>query len=201
MFFGREAAGAAGVRVHASPRLKAFLETNGPWDQLVSLQNIKLEPMLDGTATTIGDRLKVRPQLAPHRDEYSDTVGFWIEGPDASAFFLPDIDDWDAWRDDFSVEVADVVRKANVVFLDATFFDDGELDGRDMSESPHPRVVETMARLSGLSARDRAKVRFIHYNHTNPIRFAGSPQSVAVMAAGFGIARRGDRFCLAVAGR
>ncbi|MCB0316049.1 MAG: pyrroloquinoline quinone biosynthesis protein PqqB, partial [Calditrichaeota bacterium] len=39
---GREVIGAGGVPVYAMPRMETFLRSNGPWDQLVSLQNISL---------------------------------------------------------------------------------------------------------------------------------------------------------------
>ena len=42
MYLGKEAMNANGVEVFAMPRLKKFLETNGPWSQLVNLNNIHL---------------------------------------------------------------------------------------------------------------------------------------------------------------
>ncbi|NNF95190.1 MAG: pyrroloquinoline quinone biosynthesis protein PqqB, partial [Altererythrobacter sp.] len=80
--------------------------------------------------------------------------------------------------------------------VDATFWDDNELKGRDMSEIPHPRVTQTMDLLQDLPASERAKVHFIHYNHTNPIRDPDSPESKEVIERGFNVARRGDRICL-----
>jgi pyrroloquinoline quinone biosynthesis protein B len=83
-----------------------------------------------------------------------------------------------------------------MVFVDATFWDDNELPGRDMSAIPHPRVKATMDRLQSLPASERGKVHFIHYNHTNPIRDPASAESREVEARGFNVARRGQRFCL-----
>ena len=40
MYFGREALNSKLVNVYAMPRMKKFLEENGPWSQLVSLENI-----------------------------------------------------------------------------------------------------------------------------------------------------------------
>jgi len=45
MHLGREAMGAHDVRVWAMPRMTAFLSGNGPWDQLVKLNNIELQPL------------------------------------------------------------------------------------------------------------------------------------------------------------
>jgi pyrroloquinoline quinone biosynthesis protein B len=87
------------------------------------------------------------------------------------------------------------------VFIDATFWDDNELldengVGRDMSEIPHPRVTETMDMLQHLPPQERAKIHFIHYNHTNPIRDPSSPESHEVSDRGFTVARRAARYCL-----
>ena len=40
MYFGREALNSKSINVYAMPRMKKFLEQNGPWSQLVSLENI-----------------------------------------------------------------------------------------------------------------------------------------------------------------
>jgi len=118
----------------------------------------------------------------PHRQEFTDTVAWRIDGPRRSALWLPDIDAWDRWDRD----VRDVVSSVDVAFLDATFFADGELGSRDMSEIPHPRVVETMERLAGLGDR----VRLVHLNHTNPLWDDETPAA----SRGFRLAREGETF-------
>ena len=95
---GREVMGAKQVPVYAMPRMKYFLETNGPWDQLVKLQQIEVKRMAAGEPVAIGDRMSVRPFLVPHRDKHSETVGFLISGPKRSALYLPDIDKWERWN-------------------------------------------------------------------------------------------------------
>ncbi|MEA1887469.1 MAG: MBL fold metallo-hydrolase [Bacteroidota bacterium] len=40
MQFGREVMNTDGISLYAMPRMKHFLENNGPWDQLVRLENI-----------------------------------------------------------------------------------------------------------------------------------------------------------------
>lgn len=50
--------------------------------------------------------------------------------------------------------------------------------------------------LQDLPMNERAKVHFIHYNHTNPIRDPDSAESREVEERGFRVARRGDRTCL-----
>jgi len=203
-WLGREAAGAKGVPVYAMPRMAAFLRDNGPWSQLVALGNIDLRSLEDLQAEWNPDEqeksLRVAAYLAPHRDEYSETVGFGIMPGSGSALYLPDIDRWQGWDTMTGLTLIDQIRGHDLVFIDATFWDDNELPGRDMSEIPHPRVTDTMDLLRHLAPEQRAKVHFIHYNHTNPIRDPGSAESKEVLERGFNIARRGDRYCLSRGG-
>ena len=94
MHFGHEASSSRDVPVYAMPRMRGFLSSNGPWDQLVRYQNITLAELTDGQEVVLTDGLSVTPFLVPHRDEYSETVGYRIEGTRKSAVFIPDIDKW-----------------------------------------------------------------------------------------------------------
>lgn len=196
IFFGREAASTSRVPVYAMPRLLTYFSNNGPWDQLVALDNIALEPLQDRMETILSPELSVTPYRVPHRDEYSETVGFVIEAGAQSVLFLPDIDSWDDWATEFDVRIEDLIGEVDLAFIDATFFDDFELPGRDMSEIPHPRVTDSMERLEELAPDRKSGVHFIHYNHTNAIRFADSEETEFVLKQGFNIAREGDRHCL-----
>ena len=195
-WLGREAAGAKGVPVYAMPRMAAFLRGNGPWSQLVEFGNIALTEMTPDDFVVANDDFGVLPIVVPHRDEYSETVGFLIMTPDKRALYLPDIDHWEGLEDATSQSLADFFATFDHVFIDATFWDDGELEGRDMSEVPHPRVKATMERLANTSVEERANIHFIHYNHTNPVRDPDSAESRAVASAGFNVAREGQSFCL-----
>lgn len=192
MHFGHEAMGARGVPVYAMPRMRAFLSNNGPWDQLVRFENIKLIELEDNQAARLSPRVTVTPFLVPHRDEYTETVGYRIDGPNKSAVFIPDIDKWDRWDTD----IRDVIRSVDYALLDAAFFADGELGNRDMSQIPHPFVAESMALFADLSAEEKARVIFIHMNHTNPLLVDDSDQQIAVEDAGFQVAREGLRLDL-----
>lgn len=186
---GREVLGADGVSVFAMPRMRQFLETNGPWDQLISLRQVVIERIAAGQAVQLNERISVVPFLVPHRDEYSETVGFRIHGPSRTVLYLPDIDKWERWE----VDIEKIVSDVDVAYLDGTFFDERELPGRDMSEIPHPFVVESIRRFRNLPLRERSKVRFIHANHTNPILREDSPASMAVREAGHHVAVQGER--------
>ena len=186
---GREVMGAKSVPVHAMPRMEKFLRTQGPWSQLVGLKNIRLSPMRDGRAFGLNKRLRVTPFLVPHRDEFSETVGFQIEGPKQKILWLPDIDKWGKWK----TPLEKVLKEVDVAYLDGTFFANGELPGRDMSKIPHPFIAETMHRLKDQPASVRAKVRFIHLNHTNPAHHSDGFAAKQIRKAGMQVAEQGER--------
>lgn len=189
MHLGREAFGAKGVDVFAMPRMKQFLSDNGPWSQLISLGNITIRPMKADSTLDITGYLKVTPLKVPHRDEYSETVGFLIEGK-KKLLFIPDIDKWEKW--DRSLD--SLIREVDLALIDGTFFDIDELPGRDMREIPHPFVTESMQKLTGLPTSVRNRVMFIHFNHTNPLIRSGSLQAKQLIEQGFRIAREGWTF-------
>jgi pyrroloquinoline quinone biosynthesis protein B len=189
MHLGREVLGADHVPTYAMPRMKAFLTTNGPWSQLVGLGNIELKPLAADRTESLNERIQVTPLIVPHRDEFSETVAFRIAGPRRSVLFLPDIDKWDRWERKIEEQLSTV----DVAYLDATFYDETELPGRDLREIPHPFVVETIERFAGLPAGARSKVRLIHLNHTNPLLDPDSAAQRQVKAAGLGVAEQGER--------
>lgn len=188
MFFGHEAMGSNNIPVYAMPKMAEYLAKNGPWSQLVDYGNISLRGLQHNQALDVNG-ITITPFLVPHRDEFSETVGYLIEGPSKTAVFIPDINKWSVWDTD----IAELITQVDYALLDATFFDDGELPGRDMSKVPHPLVTETMQRLGALSTEQRGKVWFIHMNHTNPLLDADSQASKRVRAAGFNITSEGIR--------
>ena len=191
MFLGHEAMGGKDIPVYAMPRMQSYLRSNGPWSQLVEFNNIVLQPLTHNKAVTLAG-MSVTPLLVPHRDEFSETVGYLIKGANKSALFIPDINKWSVWE----TEIAQIIQTVDYALLDATFYGDGELPGRDMSKVPHPLVTETMQALSGLSLEERNKVWFIHMNHTNPLLNPGSEEANTVRANGFNIAVEGIRLPL-----
>lgn len=192
---GREAMGAKSIPVYAMPRMAKFLEENGPWDQLVALKNIDIQSLQLDRKIPLSDSLAVTPFIVPHRGEYTETVGYRISTAAASAIYLPDIDSWTEWEA-LGGSLEGLLLENDRLYLDATFFSGAELPGRDMSLIPHPTISTTMAALKHLPDRERAKVHFIHLNHSNPVHDPSSQQSREVARNGFGIARSGQRFCL-----
>ncbi len=192
MHFGREAVGADGIRVFAMPRMRNFLSTSGPWSQLVDLGNIEIVPIRADREINLSDTLSVVPIQVPHRDEYTETVGYRITGPSKSALFIPDIDKWRKWDTD----IRDLIREVDYALLDGSFFADGELPGRDMSEIPHPYVQESVELFAELPESDKAKIIFIHFNHTNPLLIDGSDAQKQLTSLGFRFAMEGMRLPL-----
>jgi pyrroloquinoline quinone biosynthesis protein B len=189
MHLGREVLGAYKVPVYAMPRMRAFLSHNGPWDQLVRLENIELRALSADEPVALNARLTATPFLVPHRDEYSETVAFRIQGPQRSVLYISDIDKWERWDRPIEKLIAEV----DVAYLDGTFFAEDEIPGRSMAEVPHPFIQESMQRFAALAPAERAKIRFIHLNHTNPALQADSPARREIERAGFHVAEVGER--------
>ena len=189
---GREAMGAKNISVYVMPKMSEFLKSNAPWSQLVSLNNIKLKSLVENQSIKVSHQLDVSSTIVPHRDEFSETVGFFIKGPKKTAFFLPDIDKWGKWNQ----SLKNILEKVDYAFLDGTFFDSAEINYRDISEIPHPFVIETIHHLSSLSLKERKKVFFIHMNHTNGMLNPNSQMTKEVLSKGFQIARYGMQFPL-----
>lgn len=187
MYLGREAANSSRMSVYAMPRMQQFLQSNGPWSQLVSLNNIKLMPLQHGVPVMLDEFLQLIPITVPHRDEFSETVGFIIKSKSSSLLYIPDIDKWERW----DKKLEDYMAMVDYAFLDATFFSGDELPGRNIGEIPHPSVQETMQRLSLLPTAKKQKVFFTHLNHTNPLHDKSSVATKQVLAEGFQIARQG----------
>ncbi|MCP9768541.1 pyrroloquinoline quinone biosynthesis protein PqqB [Lacihabitans sp. LS3-19] len=187
MNLGREVMGATETKVYAMPKMKVFLETNNPWSQLVSLQNISLENLEDGKEMVLNSRITVMPFKVPHRDEFSETVGYKIITNTKSLIFIPDIDKWQKWNKDLK----ELVKENDFLLLDGTFYKDGEI-ARPMSEVPHPFVTETMGLLADLPQNEKEKVHFIHLNHTNPLLNIKSKETIYTLKSGFKISKSGQ---------
>ena len=187
---GREVMGAKQVPVYAMPKMETFLTKNGPWSQLVELQNIDIKSLQNENSVKLNKNLSITPFLVPHRDEFSETVGYKIEGPNKSLIFIPDIDKWEKWTE----SIQEIVKENDFSLLDGTFYDINELPGRDMSKIPHPFIVESMEVLDDV--RSKSAVYFIHLNHTNPALNRYSNATRLIKSNGFNVAQRNQKFYL-----
>jgi pyrroloquinoline quinone biosynthesis protein B len=193
MFFGYEAASTRRLPVYCSARMAAFLKGNGPWSQLVNLENITLRILSpDNDRLGLTPRLAVTPFEVPHRDEFSDTLGLWIHGPKRSLLYIPDIRNWSAWERSITREVA----KADIALLDGTFFSARDLPGRDLSEIGHPLIQDSMRMLQSEAERGRSRILFTHLNHSNPAVDPAGRAHKQVKERGFEVAADGMEFIL-----
>ncbi len=189
MHFGREAMGAKNIPVFTMPLMQDFLESNGPWNQLIDLNNITIQKIVADRSITLSRKLKITPFLVPHRDEFSETVGYRIEGPNKTALFIPDIDKWSKWEQ----SIVEEVRRVDYAFLDATFFSDGEIS-RPMNEVPHPFIEETVALFEETDFTTKSKIIFIHFNHSNVALERDNPQRLLLEEQGYHFAEQGATY-------
>jgi len=130
--------------------------------------------------------------LVPHRDEFSETVGYRIVSNDKSLVYIPDIDKWGKWDQD----IFKVVLHTDYALLDGTFYSSNEIPHREMSEIPHPFIIETMDLFENMNTRNREKIFFIHFNHSNPAISHSSSVSNLIRSRRFNVAKEGLKFIL-----
>ena len=183
MYLGRESISSKRIPVYTMSRMKGFLMQNGPWNQLINLNNLSIKNMDPQQPVQLSDDIQIIPFLVPHRDEFSETVGFKIMGPNKSILFIPDIDKWGKWNKDLAIEL----KTADVAFIDGTFYDSEEINHRNMAEIPHPFVVETMEMFRDEDEKTKSKLHFTHLNHTNPLLDTTSTQYKEVILNGFSV--------------
>tara|TARA_B110000879_G_scaffold2474_2_gene3409 strand:- start:2456 stop:3385 length:930 start_codon:yes stop_codon:yes gene_type:complete len=185
MYLGKESYNSSNVPIFAMTRMKGFLIKNGPWSQLFKLNNIKINNINNEQEIQLTSNLSITPFLVPHRDEFSETVGFKIKGPKKTVLFIPDIDKWGEWNKGLIKEI----KKVDVALLDGTFYDSKEVNNRNISEIPHPFIVETMELLKNEKNSEKSKINFIHLNHTNPLLDTNSNAFKRLKESGFSVAR------------
>ncbi len=184
---GREVFNASKIPLYLMPKMTDFISSNGPWDQLVKLKNVELKSLSNEKEEKLTENLTIVPFKVPHRDEYSETVGFKIIGPNKTALFIPDIDKWSKWK----ISIKKLISKVDYAFLDGTFYDSKEINNRDISEIPHPFIIESLKLFKDLKESDRNKIYFIHLNHTNPLLNSKSEEYQHVVSNGYNVALEG----------
>ena len=184
MYLGKEAMNSNNVAVYAMPKMKVFLQENGPWNQLIENNNISIKGINDNYKIKLSASISVTPMLVPHRDEFSETVGYIISGKNKKALFIPDIDKWEKWDKD----IIETISMVDYALIDGTFYDGKELNNRDISEIPHPFIIESINRFKNLPTKEKKKIFFIHFNHTNPVINPNSKEAKHIKQLGFNIA-------------
>lgn len=190
-FFGYEAVHTSGLPLYSTPWMASFLRANGPWSQLAGKSNVSFREIQPGGEVELEDGVTVTMVASPHREEYSDTVGFLIRGPERGLLFVPDTDAWRHW----SPTIEDWLDRADVALVDGTFFSGAELPNRSVAEIGHPLVTASLERFASQVAAGK-QILFTHMNHSNPILLEDGDEARLVVEAGFGIAREGMEFGL-----
>ena len=190
--FGRESLNSVNIPLYVMPKFHDFILNNGPWNQLVNLKNVNLFKIKANKELILNENLSITPVQVPHRDEYSETVGFIIKGKSKKALYVPDIDKWNKW----SISIVEMIEKVDYAFLDGTFYDSNEINNRDISEIPHPFIIESLNLFGKLSKTEKEKIYFIHLNHTNPVLNKESKEYENVVSKGFNIAEIDMEFFL-----
>lgn len=159
LYYGRESVGAKLAPVYGSRRMERFLKSNDPWRFLITNAHVGFQALEPDQPIDLGNGVKVTPFLVPHRDEFTDTFGYRIEGPRRKVVFIPDIDRWEKW----DLSIRKMADENDLLLLDGTFSTPEEIGRRNIDEIPHPMIPATRALLKG----SKGKLRFIHINHTN----------------------------------
>ena len=187
MYLGKEALNTSNMPVFAMSKMKLFLKKNAPWNQLNELNNIQLIELKNNSKVNLNNTISIYPFLVPHRNEFSETVGYNITINNSTIIYIPDIDSWQ----DLDFSIHNLIKTCDYAFLDGTFYKNNEL-GRDIKEIPHPTVHESMKLFAKLPARDKKKIHFIHFNHTNPIISNKKFGKQNVLDKGFNLAYEGQ---------
>jgi pyrroloquinoline quinone biosynthesis protein B len=191
-FFGFEAVHTRGLPVYCSARFASYLRDNGPWSQLVEIGNVTLRESVPGDPISLSDRVSVTPLVVPHRDEFSDTVGFLIRGPASSLLYIPDADPWKRW----DAESEAILDGVDIAILDGSFYSGEELPGRDLSAIGHPLIVDSMRRFESRVSTGQLRVYFTHLNHSNPALDPAGPERAEIERRGFRVLDEGEVFPL-----
>ena len=192
MFFGHEALSANKLPVYCTSQMRGFLAKNGPWSQLVDFENISFRLLSPGKEFSLTSQISLFPFLVPHRDEYSDALGFIISGTKKRLLYIPDIQSWEAWNR----SIVEETKKVDFALLDGTFFSPEELPGRDISQIAHPFIKTSIKTLRNVAQEGKTKISFTHLNHTNPALNPEGDARRELEEKGFEIASDGTEFYL-----
>ena len=192
MFFGYEALSTDKLPVYCSKRMNEFLTQNGPWSQLVKQKNIINHTISPEQTFSLTPQISILALQVPHRDEYTDTLGFQITGPNRSLLYIPDIQNWKIW--DHSI--VEEIQKVDIALLDGTFFSPEELPTRDLAAIGHPFISDSMTLLKDIARNGKTQIHFTHLNHSNLALDPDGEARRIMEKDGFGLAEDGMEFPL-----
>ncbi|WP_029266687.1 MBL fold metallo-hydrolase [Virgibacillus alimentarius] len=192
MFLGKEAISTKEMPVMAGGEMNHFLSSHYPWKQLIDFNNIKLKLIENQKAISFPEGACIIPLSVPHRNEFSETFGFMIQGKQKSLLYIPDIDSWEEWEQDLGQRMKDI----DYCIIDGTFYSTVELEwiGRSYKDIPHPLMTKSMEKFEPY--KDTCNIYFTHFNHTNPVIGTDQRYQEEVEANGFFILEEGQEIHL-----
>jgi len=192
LFYGYEGLNATRVPVYCTPTFSRFMEDNYPWSDLIQYENILLNHIHPDEKLSLTPQMFITPLLVPYRDEYSDTIGMFIQGERRKLLYIPDIISWSVWER----SIVEEVEKADIAILDGTYFSRDELRGSSLKKIEHPFITETMKLLGPVVESGKTEIYFSHLNHTNA---ALDPEGAAlkeIKERGYNLASEGMEIAL-----
>jgi len=189
--FGKPVMNLRDLPIYLTNENKVILEERNDIQLMIKEGNIKLisrqrfQP-INGCGFT----LEFIP--IPHRSELGNTSAIRIKGLRKTLLFMPDQDSWDETLSSFSmnnIREFFTSLKIDIAWIDGTFWNLGELPGRNLSEIPHPTIEESL-NLLGMKKTDDPDISFIHLNHSNPVNDNDSKERKLVKSYGWGLCER-----------
>jgi len=175
---GKECTDEKNVPIYCSPIMKKFLQNNHPFNHLLERNNIILKDMVIGKELHFRKfNFLIKPIKVPHRNEYTDTLGYIIESKRKLLYFS----DLDFWTE----EIIKHVNSVDIALLDGTFYTKDEISR--YKDIPHPPIIETI----DLFKDSKTEIYFTHFNHSNPIVRPKDEERNYAITKGFKIAYDG----------
>lgn len=181
-FFGPEGPDATELSVYCSSDVQEYMMENDPYRLLIDRDTVETHTVKQGDAVEIqGGSVEIMNFYHGHVNY--QTTGYMVHGQSRKLFFLDDIME-------FTEEIKDAIRKADVALVDGTFWSTEEIDRYE--EVPHPPIRRSLDQLQGIDT----DIYFTHMNHTNPVLREDSEERKEVKERGFNVAERGHEFNL-----
>ena len=177
-FFGQEGPDTSDLSVFTSDTVEEYMMKNDPYRFLIDRDNIQVQSFNHGDEEDIrGGRIEAVQFHHPHLNH--DTTAYMIHGDDKKLFYLADITD-------FTQEVEEKVKEADIAVLDGTFWSEDEI-GR-FEEVPHPPIRRSIDQFDDFET----DIYFTHLNHTNPVVRQDSDERKELRRKGFSVLDGGE---------
>ena len=170
------------IPVYVMPYMKKFLLESPFLASLIESNVIKIKSIEECKIIDVGP-FGIEAFNVPHRNELSETVGFRVSGDSKSIIYLPDIDSWEGWEG----KLLTLVSENDYLLIDGTYYDKNEIKSRNIDKIPHPEIRHSLEILSSLDKKERKKIYFTHFNHTNTVIQLNSQSGRRVIDEGYNL--------------